>query len=181
VLAERLVREVAQYYSVYGRPAHWVFPQRADATRHLDASSAQKIYTTAKRRAGIEKAGGIRDPQPGSRCRSTHLGTHARAHQRDDHHALAAHHHQAPLRTDLAAGPSAACATPGRATAAVARCRELLSTTPVPSAATPLPAEAATAAATPEDTTLETTPRCPQCGASLRIIELLPPQPPDTS
>jgi hypothetical protein len=63
----------------------------------------------------------------------------------------------------------------------LARCRELLSTTPVPSAATPLPAEAATAAATPEDTTLETTPRCPQCGASLRIIELLPPQPPDTS
>ena len=59
VLAERLVREVGQYYVVYGRPAHWLFPQRADATRHLDASAAQKIYTTAKRRAGIEKVGGI--------------------------------------------------------------------------------------------------------------------------
>ena len=59
VLAERLVGEVAQYYAVYGRPEHWVFPQRADATRHLDASSAQKIYTTAKRRAGVEKVGGI--------------------------------------------------------------------------------------------------------------------------
>jgi len=59
VLAERLVREVAQYYSVYGHPEHWVFPQRAAATRHLDASSAQKIYTTAKRRAGIAKVGGI--------------------------------------------------------------------------------------------------------------------------
>ncbi len=59
VLAERLVRELAQYYEVYGCPAHWVFPQRADATRHMDVASAQKIYTTAKRRAGIEKVGGI--------------------------------------------------------------------------------------------------------------------------
>ncbi len=59
VLAERLVRELAQYYEVYGNPTHWVFPQRADATRHMDAASAQKICTTAKRRAGIEKVGGI--------------------------------------------------------------------------------------------------------------------------
>jgi integrase/recombinase XerD len=59
VLAERLVREVGQYYRVYGQPEHWVFLQRADATRHMDAASAQKIYTTAKRRAGIEKVGGI--------------------------------------------------------------------------------------------------------------------------
>ena len=59
VLAERLVREVGLYYTVYGRPQHWVFPQRSDATRHLDVASAQKIYTTAKQRAGIEKVGGI--------------------------------------------------------------------------------------------------------------------------
>jgi len=59
VRAECLVREVTHYYTVYGRPEHWVFPQRADATRHMDASSAQKIYTTAKRRAGSEKVGGI--------------------------------------------------------------------------------------------------------------------------
>jgi integrase/recombinase XerD len=59
VLAERLVRELGQYYTVYGRPDHWVFPQRHDPARHLDAASAQKIYTTAKRRAGIEKVGGI--------------------------------------------------------------------------------------------------------------------------
>jgi site-specific recombinase XerD len=59
VLAERLVRELGRYYEVYGRPEHWVFPQRHDRARHLDVSSAQKIYTTAKRRAGIEKAGGI--------------------------------------------------------------------------------------------------------------------------
>ena len=59
VLAERLVREVGQYYAVYGRPEHWVFPQRHDAARHMDSSSAQKIYTTAKRRAGVTKTGGI--------------------------------------------------------------------------------------------------------------------------
>jgi hypothetical protein len=59
----------------------------------------------------------------------------------------------------------------------LARCRELLGTTPAPPPATPLPAGADTAAATPEDTT----PRCPQCGASLRIVEILPPQPHDTS
>lgn len=59
----------------------------------------------------------------------------------------------------------------------LARCRELLGTTPAPPAAPPLPAEADTVAATPEDTT----PRCPRCGAPLRIVEILPPQPPDTS
>ena len=40
VLAERLLRELGQYYTVYGCGAHWVFPQRADATRHMDAASA---------------------------------------------------------------------------------------------------------------------------------------------
>jgi site-specific recombinase XerD len=69
VLAERLVRELAQYYEVYGCPAHWVFPQRADATRHMDVASAQKIYTTAKRRAGIEKVGGIHALRHYAECR----------------------------------------------------------------------------------------------------------------
>jgi site-specific recombinase XerD len=59
VLAERLVRELGRYYEVYGRPEHWVFPQRCDNSRHLDVASAQKIYTSAKRRVGIEKVGGI--------------------------------------------------------------------------------------------------------------------------
>jgi hypothetical protein len=62
--------------------------------------------------------------------------------------------------------------------AKLARCRELLGTTaPVPPSAPPLPADADTAAAAPEDAT----PRCPQCGAPLRIIERLPPPPDDTS
>jgi site-specific recombinase XerD len=58
-LAERLVSEIERYYRVYGRPQHWVFPQRSDASKHLDVSLAQKLYTTAKRRAGVTKAGGI--------------------------------------------------------------------------------------------------------------------------
>jgi site-specific recombinase XerD len=59
VLAEQLGRELGRYYTVYGRAEHWVFPARHNRRRHLDVSSAQKIYTAAKRRAAIRKAGGI--------------------------------------------------------------------------------------------------------------------------
>lgn len=58
-LAERLVGEIGRDYGVYGRPEHWVFPQRSDSTRHIAADVAQKLYTTAKRRAGVTKVGGI--------------------------------------------------------------------------------------------------------------------------
>jgi site-specific recombinase XerD len=59
VLASRLETEVARYYAVYGRPAHWLFPQRRDATRHIDIGTVHKIYTATKRRAGVTKVGGI--------------------------------------------------------------------------------------------------------------------------
>jgi len=74
VLAERLVREVGQYYAVYGRPEHWVFPQRHDASRHMDTSSAQKIYYTAKRRAGVTKTGGIHALRHGFATHSLEAG-----------------------------------------------------------------------------------------------------------
>jgi integrase/recombinase XerD len=74
VLAERLVRELGQYYEVYGRPEHWVFPQRRDPSRHMDTASAQKIYTTAKRRAGIEKQGGIHALRHGFATHSLEAG-----------------------------------------------------------------------------------------------------------
>jgi integrase len=74
VLAERLVREVSQYYTVYGRPQHWVFPQRHDAARHMDTSSAQKIYYTAKRRAGVTKTGGIHALRHGFATHSLEAG-----------------------------------------------------------------------------------------------------------
>jgi integrase/recombinase XerD len=73
-LAERLVREVSQYYAVYGRPEHWVFPQRHDPTRHMDTSSAQKIYYAAKRRAGITKVGGIHALRHGFATHSLEAG-----------------------------------------------------------------------------------------------------------
>ena len=41
----------------------------------------------------------------------------------------------------------------------------------------PLPVGADRATAAPQDPT----PRCPRCGTPLRIVELLPPQPRDTS
>ncbi len=59
VLPERLVRELSRYHAVYGRPVHWVFPQRRDPRRHLDSTSAQKMYYAAKRGAGVVKQGGI--------------------------------------------------------------------------------------------------------------------------
>lgn len=74
VLAERLVREVSQYYAVYGRPEHWVFPQRHDAACHMDPSSAQKIYYTAKRRAGVTKTGGIHALRHGFATHSLEAG-----------------------------------------------------------------------------------------------------------
>lgn len=58
-LAERLVSEVEHYYQVYGLPERWIFPQRSNPARHIDSGLAQKSYTTAKRRAGVTKQGGI--------------------------------------------------------------------------------------------------------------------------
>jgi site-specific recombinase XerD len=59
VLATQLVRELGRYYTVDGRPEHWVFPTRHQPRRHLDVRSAQKLYTAAKSRAGVAKVGGI--------------------------------------------------------------------------------------------------------------------------
>ena len=59
VLSERLVRELAHYYRVYGTAEHWVFWCPSQPTKHLDVSTAQKIYTAAKHRAGVQKCGGI--------------------------------------------------------------------------------------------------------------------------
>jgi Putative transposase/Transposase zinc-binding domain len=60
----------------------------------------------------------------------------------------------------------------------LARCRELLGiATPALPSTTRLPAGADTTAVAPEDST----PRCPRCGAPLRIVGLLPPQPHDSS
>jgi site-specific recombinase XerD len=56
-LAQRLLQDWRAYWQI--APPHvWLFPNR-QGTRPLDGTMAQKIYTTAKRRAGIAKQGGI--------------------------------------------------------------------------------------------------------------------------
>jgi len=56
-LAQRLLQDWRAYWQI--APPHvWLFPHRP-GTRPLDVTMAQKIYTTAKRRAGIAKQGGI--------------------------------------------------------------------------------------------------------------------------
>jgi len=57
VLAERLVREVGQYYRVYGHPQHWVFPQRAaryvmNTARSRPAPRSPVSTATAPPRSG---------------------------------------------------------------------------------------------------------------------------------
>ncbi len=59
LLAQRGLDVLDRYQHLYPAAGPWVFPQRADPTRPMDDSTAQKIYYTAKRRAGIEKQGGI--------------------------------------------------------------------------------------------------------------------------
>jgi site-specific recombinase XerD len=56
-LSTRLLQEWRAYWKTTP-PGVWLFANRA-GTRPLDISAAQKIYTAAKRRAGIQKQGGI--------------------------------------------------------------------------------------------------------------------------
>jgi integrase/recombinase XerD len=115
VLAERLVRELGQYYEVYGRPEHWVFPQRRRSVApHGYGLGAEDLHhreaARGDREAGWHSCPAPRlcDPQPGSRPGSADVGAHARAHQRDHHDALPAHDHPAGGGADFAARPFAA-------------------------------------------------------------------------
>ena len=58
LLGPRLLATLRQYWQVYHPIRPWVFPQRRQP-RPLDPATAQKLYSAAKRRAGITKAGGI--------------------------------------------------------------------------------------------------------------------------
>lgn len=57
LLSARLLEELRGYWQVY-RPTLWLFPTRGGSTP-MNPSSAQRIYVKAKRRAGIQKVGGI--------------------------------------------------------------------------------------------------------------------------
>ncbi len=56
-LAARLLRELRAYWRT-APPRVWLFANR-QGTRPIDITVAQKIYTLAKLRAGIQKQGGI--------------------------------------------------------------------------------------------------------------------------
>jgi site-specific recombinase XerD len=58
LLGPRLLAELRHYWQVYRPTRPWLFPQRSKPLP-LDPSTAQRIYYTAKERAGITKGGGI--------------------------------------------------------------------------------------------------------------------------
>ncbi len=58
VLSVSLLAALRHYWSRY-RPGYWLFPNPQRPEDHLSISSAQKVYTQAKRRSGLEKEGGI--------------------------------------------------------------------------------------------------------------------------
>lgn len=57
ILSPGLLKALRAYYKPY-HPTHWLFEGR-DPNKHLNIQSAQRTFIAAKRRAGIEKIGGI--------------------------------------------------------------------------------------------------------------------------
>jgi site-specific recombinase XerD len=57
ILSASLLRQLRDYWRSF-RPALWLFPRR-DTEVALDISTPQKVFTRAKRCAGIDKVGGI--------------------------------------------------------------------------------------------------------------------------
>lgn len=69
LLSNRLLGELRQYWKIY-RPKQWLFPSSWSPEKHIDISSAQKMYYKAKKRAGIQKGKGIHVLR---HCFATHL------------------------------------------------------------------------------------------------------------
>lgn len=57
ILSDGVLQALREYWLVY-RPVKWLFPNR-DPLKAIHAQSAQRVYTKAKHRAGIDKVGGI--------------------------------------------------------------------------------------------------------------------------
>lgn len=58
LLAPSLLTSLRHYWRQH-RPRHWLFPTPLYPERHIAQFSAQRAYQSAKRRAGIDKRGGI--------------------------------------------------------------------------------------------------------------------------
>lgn len=57
-LAPALLERLRRYWSLY-RPAYWLFPHPRAIDTHLSVTTAQRVFTRAKSRAGVDKVGGI--------------------------------------------------------------------------------------------------------------------------
>jgi len=69
LLSVRLLNELRQYWRIC-RPKQWLFPSSWSPEKHIDISSAQKIYYKAKKRSGIKNGKGIHVLR---HCFATHL------------------------------------------------------------------------------------------------------------
>jgi integrase len=58
ILAPDLLDKLRRYWSAY-RPRHWLFPHAHRPDVPLSISTAQKVFTRAKTRCGVNKIGGI--------------------------------------------------------------------------------------------------------------------------
>jgi len=57
VLSEKLLEDLRTYWRVY-RPGKWLFPGK-DPDRHICYGAVNKVFTVAKRKAGLTKGSGI--------------------------------------------------------------------------------------------------------------------------
>lgn len=69
ILSPSLLDELRSYWKLY-KPPTWLFPASRDPNRQMDITTAQKIYYSAKERAGITHGQGIHTLR---HCFATHL------------------------------------------------------------------------------------------------------------
>ena len=69
LLSKRLLSELRGYWKTC-KPKNWLFPSPFFPERHIDTSSAQRIFYKAKKKAGIKKGKGIHVLR---HCFATHL------------------------------------------------------------------------------------------------------------
>ena len=68
ILSEKLLENLRNYWKSH-RPTKWLFPS-TDPQKHISRSTAQKLFVSAKKKAGISKGRGIHTLR---HCFATHL------------------------------------------------------------------------------------------------------------
>ena len=69
LLAESLLEELRAYWKAY-QPSVWLFPSPRNPAEPINISTVQKVFQTAKKRAGVKRKGGIHTLR---HCFATHL------------------------------------------------------------------------------------------------------------